>query len=437
MRLGTANSYDRTLLNLTTRQADLADTQEKLSAGKRVLRPSDDPTGAAQAERSQTRLTRVGIEQRALDLQKNSMSLAESTLGDAQSLMQQIRQLSVQAGDATLTPTDRASLAQEMRSLRDQLFSYANKQDSNGMPLFGGLGSANAPFVDLTTGVTFNGIAGQQSGGPVSIPTAMDGQTVFMNVPTGNGVFKLDLGLSNLATAPTALGAARTALVPSRATNTTNTGQVWTDVGKVVNPAALTGQNYVLAYNVTPNPLGANLPPTITYDVYRYNPATDPTGAAAVAVLSNQPYTDGQDIVFDGLSFAAHGTPANGDTVSLIPSKRTDIFAVVDAAIATVDGQPNGNVFTHNNTLALAQLDSAMDRLRSARGTAGELLKRADIVNNNQEDKSIQLETDRSRAEDMDMIKGISEFQTKQTGYSAALQTYAQIQRLSLFNYIS
>lgn len=437
MRLGTANSYDRTLLNLTTRQADLADLQEKLSAGKKVLRASDDPTGAAQAERSQTRLTRVEIEQRALALQKNSMSLAESTLGDAQGLMQQIRQLSVQAGDATLTPADRRSLAQEMRSLREQLFTYANKQDSNGVPLFGGLGSANAPFVDLTTGVTFNGIPGQQSGGPVSIPSTMDGQTVFMNVPTGNGVFNLDLGLSNLAAVPTALGTARAALVPARATNTTNTGQAWTDVGKVVNPAALTGQNYTLAFNVTPNPLGAALPPTITYDVYRYDPVTDPTGAAAVPVLANQAYVDGQDIVFDGMSFIARGVPANGDTLAISASTRTDVFAVVDAAIAAIDGKPNGNVLTHNNSLALSQLDSAMDRLQSARGTAGELLKRGDIIDNNQEDKTIQLEADRSRAEDMDMIKGISQFQTQQTGYSAALQTYAQIQRLSLFNYIS
>jgi flagellar hook-associated protein 3 FlgL len=36
----------------------------------------------------------------------------------------------------------------------------------------------------------------------------------------------------------------------------------------------------------------------------------------------------------------------------------------------------------------------------------------------------------------MDMVKGISEFQTQQTGYSAALQTYAQVQKLSLFNFL-
>lgn len=412
MRLGTANAFDRTLLNLTTRQADLADLQEKLSAGKKVLRASDDPTGAAQAERSQTRLTRVEIEQRALSLQKNSMSLAESTLGDAQSLMQQIRQLSVQAGDATLTPADRRSLAQEMRSLRDQLFTYANKQDSNGVPLFGGLGSANAPFVDVTTGVTFNGIPGQQSGGPVSIPSTMDGQTVFMNVPTGNGVFNLDIGTNiNPPVGP-------------------NQGQVWADVGRVLTPGLLTGNNYTITFDVD----STVIPPVTTYDV---SMTTLPLPGVTTPVLTAQPYVDGQDISFDGISFVARGVPADGDTLAITPSTRTDIFAVVDAAIAAIDGQPNGHVLTHNNSLALAQLDSAMDRLQSARGTAGELLKRADIIDNNQEDKTIQLETDRSRAEDMDMIKGISEFETRQTGYNVALQTYAQIQRLSLFNYIS
>jgi flagellar hook-associated protein 3 FlgL len=34
------------------------------------------------------------------------------------------------------------------------------------------------------------------------------------------------------------------------------------------------------------------------------------------------------------------------------------------------------------------------------------------------------------------VIKGYSDFQNQTTGYQAALQTYAQVQKLSLFNYI-
>lgn len=398
MRLATANTYDNTLANLTSRQATLADLQEKLSAGKKVVRASDDPTGAAQAERAQTRQARVEVEQRALNLQRNSMALAESTLGDAQNLMQRIRELVISAGDAAYNGVNRSAIAQEIRGLRDQLFSYANKVDSNGVPLFGGLGSAGAPFTDYTSGVQFNGLPGQRSSTPVGIPSAMDGQQVFMNVPSGNGVFNVTLG-----------GA--------------NAGSLWTDTGKVVNPAALTGNNYTITFTVTPGP-----PAVTTYDVV--NTTTSAT------VLSAQPYVEGQDIVFDGLSFVARGTPANGDTVTVTPSTRTNVFAVLDAAIAGIDNRPSGHLVTQTITRALAEIDSAMDRLQSARGIAGELLRRADIIDQNQTDKSLQLEADRSRAEDMDMIKGISQFQTQQTGYQAALQTYAQVQRLSLFNYL-
>ena len=35
------------------------------------------------------------------------------------------------------------------------------------------------------------------------------------------------------------------------------------------------------------------------------------------------------------------------------------------------------------------------------------------------------------------MVQGLSDFSNQQTGYSAALQTYAKVQQLSLFNYIS
>jgi flagellar hook-associated protein 3 FlgL len=64
------------------------------------------------------------------------------------------------------------------------------------------------------------------------------------------------------------------------------------------------------------------------------------------------------------------------------------------------------------------------------------LLNRADRITSNNDNRTIQQEADRSRAEDVDMIKGISDFQNQQTGYSAALQSYAQVQKLSLFNFI-
>jgi len=395
MRLGSANAFDNSLSKLTSHQVGLADLQEKLTAGKKVLRPSDDPTGAAQAERAMTRISRIETEQRALNVQKNSMALAESTLGNATETLQNIRDLVVGAGNAGYTSVNRTSIAQQISTLRDQLFALANKMDSNGVPLFGGLGSASAPFTDGAAGVSFNGIAGQTAGSTVSIPSAMDGQAVWMNVPSGNGVFDVSLG-----------GA--------------NTGTAWTDVGQVTNPSVVTGDNYAVTFNVVAG--------VTTYDV------VNTTTAATVS--TGTPYTSGQNLQFGGMSFRVEGVPANGDTLQIAPSTTTNIFKVIDQAITGINNANNSNKLNQAFTRALAEIDTGMGRIQSARGLAGDMLNRADSIDSNQQTKSVQLESDRSRAEDIDMLKGISDFQNQQTGYDAALKTYAQVQRLSLFNYL-
>ncbi|MGL4808678.1 MAG: flagellin, partial [Giesbergeria sp.] len=134
-RVGTANMYDNALRNLGERHSSLVGLQDNLTAGKRVVRPSDDPVAAAQAERALTRITRIQTEQRALEVQRNAISQAESSLGEAVNLVQEMRQLMVNAGSGTLTTNDRKTISQQLQSLRDQFFEVANRKDTNGLPL--------------------------------------------------------------------------------------------------------------------------------------------------------------------------------------------------------------------------------------------------------------------------------------------------------------
>ena len=85
MRLGTAHTYDAALELLMKRQVEMSGQQEKLTSGKRINRASDDPTGASQAERALTRLSRLETDQRSLALQRNALTVAESTLGESTS----------------------------------------------------------------------------------------------------------------------------------------------------------------------------------------------------------------------------------------------------------------------------------------------------------------------------------------------------------------
>ena len=126
---------------------------------------------------------------------------------------------------------------------------------------------------------------------------------------------------------------------------------------------------------------------------------------------------------------------ADGDTVTVDPN--ASIFSVLDDAVRDIGGAANRNAATQAVSQAINNIDIGMSRVAAVRGQAGDLLNRADRITSNQNTRSIQLEADRSRAEDLDMIKGVADFQNQQTGYQAALQSYAQVQKLSLFNYIS
>ena len=396
MRTGTANTYNNALQQLFQRQSDLAAQQEKLTSGNRVNRASDDPQAAALAERAMVKISRVETDQRALEVQRSAISSAETTLGDATELVRGVRELVIQAGNAGNLPADRTILAKKMSDLRDQLLTLANRSDSNGVPLFGGLGSSGAPFADIPAGVQYQAISGQRATTTTGLPGAMNGQAIWMDVKSGNGSFEVGL-------------------------NAGNTGAAWTDAGSVTAPGALTGNNYSVNFSVVNGVTSYNIVNTTT----------------SATVATGQPYTDGAPVQFDGMSIIVHGQPANGDAVSVAPSAQTNIFKVLDDAVRGVDNQPGGNQMSQTVALALKQIDTGLDKLQAARSQAGVWLNRGDSISSAQEARTIELKADKSRAIELDMVKGISDFKLLDTGYQAALQSYAQIQKLSLFNFIN
>lgn len=413
-RLGSANTYDNALRNISQRQTALSNLQENLTSGKRVVRASDDPTSAAQVERALTRLSRIATDQRALESQTNSIAMAESTLGDVTNALQTFRELVVSAGSGGFTQKDRQTVALQLQGLRDQMFELSNRNDTNGQPLFGALGSALAPFVGPTAqplDYTFQGLPGQAAAGAVSIPIALDGDSAFMLQPARDGAYNVSM----------------------------NTGSILGSSGvKVTNAALVTQSSYqisniaVVPGTGAPVPLGQN---TTTYDVVETQfdgtvlPSVASAGPAYSALSPNIPIT------LAGLTFNITGLPGAGDAIAV--QRSPSIFSVLDDAIRDIGGATTNAAGAQAVSQALHNIDIGANRISAVRGQAGELLNRADRISENQEKRAIQVEGDRSRAEDLDMVKGISAFQNQQTGYQAALQSYAQVQKLSLFNYIS
>ena len=86
---------------------------------------------------------------------------------------------------------------------------------------------------------------------------------------------------------------------------------------------------------------------------------------------------------------------------------------------------------------ALRQIDNCLNNVSTAQSQTGLWINQATSISTNQTAQSTQLTADQANAQDVDMVSGLSQFQSTQQAYQVALQSYSSIQKLSLFNYIS
>jgi len=408
MRIATAYAYDQSIANLQKRQQDLAESQIQLTSGKRVNNASDDPTAAARAERALASIARSDANQRSLEASRNVMSITESALGDAVELVQSARETLVAAGNGSYSDSERKALAVKLRELRSQMLAVANRPDGGGGFVFGGQGSAIPPFVDAPGDVKFNGQAGELlASSSEKLNLTVDGEQIWLKARTGNGVF---------TTAP-ASG---------------NTGSAWISSGTVSGPSQLpypssgTSPSYEIRFSGS----GSN----VTYEVF------DSTTAPGTSLGAPQPYQPGKniDITGKGMSVSIAGSPASGDTFQIGESTNDQsIFKTLDTAIAALS-QTNisGSAVQQAVNTGMTGLDSVLGNIQGARSAVGESLNRMDGIENRISALKLSAETEKSNAEDLDMTEAIGKFTSQQTGYQAALQSYAAVQNLSLFQYI-
>lgn len=84
----------------------------------------------------------------------------------------------------------------------------------------------------------------------------------------------------------------------------------------------------------------------------------------------------------------------------------------------------------------LRDFDAVAENLSGWRARSGEALNRIDRIGERLSQSKLDAQTERSAAEDLDMIQAISDFQARQSGYDAALKTYSMVQQMSLLQYL-
>ena len=146
MRISTSQIFQQGVDAMIQRQRELSETELQVATGKKILRPSDDPSGAVRILDLRESEQRLAQYQRNADWATARLSQEETALQDITNLLQRVRELTVRGNNDTLTQADRAAIAPEIEQLRDSFLQLANTQDANGEYLFGGYRTQTPPM---------------------------------------------------------------------------------------------------------------------------------------------------------------------------------------------------------------------------------------------------------------------------------------------------
>jgi len=401
MRISTQTMNSMAVNAMLDQQASLAKLQNQVASGKKVSTPADDPVAAVhilELERTQSESDQFG---KNANIVQSRLNQEEQAMTDTGTIMQRVRELAVQAGNtATLSDSDRQSIATEIQARRQELVDIANRKDSNGEFLFAGFSTLTQPFANDAVGsVNYAGDRGArviQVGPTQKIADSDSGYDVFMNLQQGNGTF--------------VTGAA-----------STNTGSGMIDLGTMVNRSAWVPGTYTLNFTT----------PTDWQVV---------DGATPSNVVASGTYTAGSAIAFNGVQVSVTGTPAAGDSFTVSPAGKQDIFTTLDNMVAALQKPSTGSAGSAQLAMSVAQslqqLDQANDHFLSVRATVGSRLNTLDDASTARDNLNIDLQSSLSDLRDLDYAKALTQMTQQVVGLQAAQQSYSKISQLSLFNYL-
>jgi len=145
MRVTEQMRYDSVANNLSQLSSRQAKAAQEAQSGLRVNLPSDDPIAAAQLARLAASQSQVAARRSTISSVRGDAELAESSLQQASDLMASAKDLAMQGGNGSLGANERATLAQQVKDIRDQLIGIANTKGTSGY-LFAGSATETTPF---------------------------------------------------------------------------------------------------------------------------------------------------------------------------------------------------------------------------------------------------------------------------------------------------
>jgi len=381
--------------NLSMSANSLATSMQRLSSGLRVNSAKDDAAGLAIAERFQTQTRGLTVGARNANDGISLAQTAEGALGKVGDMLQRMRELAVQASNATNSKADRVALQAEVKQLTDEVDRIAKQTTFNGQKILEGTFAGAVFQVGANAGdnITVGALTNSTAKGLSDIAYSFD--------QAASAVVASSVSTLTAITNPTTLqisitGGSNITLgeLAAASSGEERLGQV---VEAINRKSSDTG---VTAF-LTKNDAG-------TYRIDLMSSKLDSAGDATVVTLV-------------GFTAATTGL-AGGALASVINSTNTTTDALgIDTL--TVNTQRNAWV-------AMKRLDSAIDQVNSARANLGALQSRFEAAVGNIDISVENLEASRGRIIDADFAKETANLSRTQILQQAGTAMVAQANQM-------
>ena len=423
MRISSSQYFTMNVETMNNQQASLANMYAQISSGKALQTAADNPLGAAQAVALTSQAANLAQYSTNQSSALTSLQQEDSTLSSVTNVMQSIQSLVVNAGNGTLNDTDRSALATQLQGYRSTLMTLANTTDANGNYIFAGFQGGSKPFSDNASGVgaTYDGGPGQRQ---VQIS---DTRTINVADP-GSAIFQ---SVSSNESSPVSSGSAA------------NTGS------GTIGPVSVSDSSdpaNSLIYTITFGTTTTGTPPASvsSYSITSTDPSTTPP--TVTAPTTPTPYTAGSNITVGSQTVAISGTPASGDKFSVSPANTgstsdTDIFTTLDSLVNALK-QPADSAAaqaTLQNALTTAgsKISNTYNNVLTTQTAVGGREQEVTATQTAMQTTSTQTANNLSDLVSVNLPSAISQYEMTQNSLQAAQQAFAQIQKMSLFNYLS
>ena len=403
MRVSTAQFYFQNGLQMSQKQTMVNDQSAYISSGLSVPTAKDDAVSYGALAGYKEELASIERYQSNITQAESRNGLQDTLLGSSTDLLNELRDLMLQANNGTRSDEDLTSIAQQLQQGLDEMLDIANTQDETGTYIYAGYDVESKPFsIEPDNTVNYggdNGVRELQIAKNIFIPINQSGEDVFQNVANATGDFS-----ANYSTNESGVSLA-SATITDR---------------EQYNGVTNSSQDYTFTFS---DP-----------DVLTITEFGNPTN-----IVHSASYVAGQTITFDGIEVELNGNPLPGDEFTISPQSEVSIFDTIkdsinwlnsgSSAASTEQGQVDFNTI-------LNQFNNVLNHVTYQRAEAGINLQQIDRPKNIHLDTELYLEQGRSQIEDLDYAQAISGFEQSQLALQAAQQTFTQIQSMSLFNYI-